>query len=699
MAQNSRAQSRSHHSPAISRRCLLQHAGAGLIPLGAAPWLVAAAPQTRPAIDPKALLPLNRYPHMVQEYFVRRVREAQEIGDRLRAGVKTREDAVRYVEEVRRKIADCFGPFPEKTPLEPKVTGVVERDTYRIEKVIFQSRPGFMVTANLYIPKGRQGPMPGVVGSCGHSANGKAAEAYQSFSQGLARLGYVVLIYDPLGQGERLQYPDEQFAKSRVGVGVQEHLLAGNQQFLVDEFIGAWRAWDGIRALDYLLTRPEVDPKHVGITGNSGGGTLTTWLCGVEQRWTMAAPACFVTTFLHNMENELPADTEQCPPRVLAQGLDHSDFLAAMAPKPVIILAQEKDFFDVRGAQEAYERLRKLYALLGAEQNIALHVGPQPHGYTIENREAMYRWFNRITGVSEAQKEPEITIEKDETLWCAPHGQVAELKSRSIVSYTRAKSQALAKQRQPLSGNELASAVAALLKMPKRPGAAPEFRILRNTGGRKHPRRFAATYAVQTEPGIQALVYMLTEEALQSRPPQGRPRAVLYVSHHSADAELREEPMVAQLLKDEPGEALFFACDVRGIGESRPDTCGKDTFLQPYGSDYFYAIHSVMLDQPYVGQRTHDVLRVIDFLAAQGIREVHLAGSGWGTLPATFAALLSPAVVQVTLKGAPASYAELAEAERYAWPLSSLVPGVLKSWDLPDCYRALAAAKKLRILE
>ena len=127
---------------------------------------------------------------------------------------------------------------------------------------------------------------------------------------------------------------------------------------------------------------------------------MTTWLCGVEQRWTMAAPACFVTTFRRNLENELPADTEQCPPKALALGLDHDDFLAALAPKPIIILAKEKDFFDVRGSPEAFARLKRLYGLLGAEENIALHVGPTEHGYTQENREAMYRWFNRVTGVS-----------------------------------------------------------------------------------------------------------------------------------------------------------------------------------------------------------------------------------------------------------------------------------------------------------
>ncbi|MGE0609339.1 MAG: alpha/beta hydrolase family protein, partial [Pirellulales bacterium] len=296
-----------------------------------------------------ALEPLNRFPRMVQEFLVAQVRRIEQAANEARDALQTTADAQTYVRGVQDRIRQCFGPEPERTPLNPRVTGVVDREEYTIEKVIFESRPGLLVTANLYIPKGRKFPLPGVVGSCGHSANGKAIDAYQSFVQSLARLGYVTLIFDPIGQGERMQYVDANW-QPRRGVGTSEHLHAGNQQVVVGEFFGAWRAWDGIRALDYLLTREEVDPRHVGITGNSGGGTMTTWLCGLEKRWTMAAPGCFVTTFRRNLENELPADTEQCPPRALALGLDHSDFLAAMAPKPVIILAKERDYFDARGA-------------------------------------------------------------------------------------------------------------------------------------------------------------------------------------------------------------------------------------------------------------------------------------------------------------------------------------------------------------
>ncbi len=473
---------------------------------------------------------------MVQEWFVEQVRQAERRKLNLTSQLKTKADAQAYVKSVQGKIRECFGPEPNRTPLAAWTTGVVDRETYTIEKVIFESRPHFPVTANLYLPKNITSPRPGVVGTCGHSTNGKAAEPYQSFAQGLAKQGYVCLIYDPIGQGERLQYVKEDLSP-KIGAGVAEHLHAGNQQFLVGEFLGMWRAWDGIRALDYLLSRKEVDPKHVGVTGNSGGGTMTTWLCGVESRWTMAAPACFVTTFRRNLENELPADTEQCPPKAIALNLDHDDFLAAMAPKPVIILAKEKDYFDVRGSEEAYRSLKHLYGLLGAEENIGLSIGPTYHGYSQENREAMYRWFNKVTEISEAQSEPALEIEKDETLQCSPHGQVAEMEAvRTVFHFTRDKAEELGKARGKVQGNALLASVRDVLKLPRTPEAAPDYRIYRYLGRRGYPSRFAISYAVETEPGIHAIVYRLSEEQLFSRPPKAGSKAILYVSHLSSDA-------------------------------------------------------------------------------------------------------------------------------------------------------------------
>lgn len=701
-------------TPDSPRREFLRRASLGLVGLPFAPAFLSTAPGARilaaapaaaspaPAattVAAPALAPLNRFPRMMQEWLVNQVRTVETQQNAKRAALKTQADAEAYVASVRERIRTSFGPEPEKTPLNARVTRTVERDTYRIEHVIFESRPGLLVTGNLYVPSGRTGQMPGVIGVCGHSLNGKAADAYQSFAQGLARLGYVCFIIDPIGQGERFQYLAEGTLKSRFSPGVSEHIQSGNQQALVGEFLGAWFAWDGIRALDYLLTRPEVDPRQIGLTGNSGGGTQTTWICGLDPRFTMAAPACFVTTFRRNAENELPADTEQCPPAVLALGLDHSDFLAAMAPKPVIIVAQEKDFFDVRGSVEAYERLKHLYTLLGKPENIQLHIGADYHGYSRENREAMYRFFNKVTGVSNVTTEPDLVIEKDETLWCTTSGQISELKPRTVASLTAESAKQLATQRPRLTGLKLVEAVKSTLKLHAQAlgTTVPDYRILRPSSGRKYPAKGSSTYAVETETGIQTLVTRLHDASLVSRPPQGGTRAILYVAHRSADAELRSEPLVAELV-GAAADAAVYACDVRGIGESQPDICGADQFLKPYGSDYFLAAHAIMLDRPYLGQKVGDLLRVITWLKAQGHQEIHLAGRGWGALAAAFSALLSPAVTQVTLKNALASYEVIATTEDYKWPYAALLPGVLKQFDLPDIYAALQN-KKLENLE
>ncbi|HUP41255.1 MAG TPA: hypothetical protein VM115_14115, partial [Vicinamibacterales bacterium] len=389
------------------------------------------------------------------------------------------------------------------------------------------------------------------------------------------------------------------------------------------------------------------------------------------------------------------ADMEQCPPKALALGLDHEDFLAALAPKPIIILAKEKDYFDARGNEAAYHRLRSLYRLLGAEDNIAYFVGPTYHGYSQENREAMYRWFNRCTGISDAKTEPTLVLEKDETLLSTPRGQVAELKSKTIYAFTQEKSRTLAKKRLDLDGAALAHTVAEVLRVPKGAGV-PEFRILRPLPDRRYPLRYALPYMVDTDPGVHAIVYRLTAEPLLSRPPRDTNTAILYVSHTSADEELRNERLVRELIEADP-HAAFYACDVRGIGDSEPQTTSL-TDRGEYSTDYFYASHALMLDYPYIGQRTFDVLRVLDWLNAWGYGQVHLAANGYGALPATFAALLSSHVVQVTLKHALRSYAEVAETRDYNWPLSALPPGILNSFDLPDCYRELKK-KNVRLID
>ena len=676
------------------RRSFLQLSAATATASQLAPFLAVAADDNTHEIPP-----MNRFPRMVHNYYLDQVIRAERRGLAKKEALKTKADAEAYVADVQKRIHACFAPFPQKkTPLNPRIVGVIERDTYSIEKLIYESRPGFLVTANIYVPKGLDHPLPAVVGTCGHSLNGKAEGAYQSFAQGLARLGYICLIYDPIGQGERSQYLQEN-GKDAVRLGTRQHNHIGNQQILVGEFFGTWRAWDGMCALDYLLTRDDVDPGRIGVTGNSGGGTMTTWLCGVEPRWSMAAPSCFVTTWRHNMENELPQDSEQCPPRALALGLDHDDFLAAMAPKPVVILPKEKDYFDIRGSFEAHRRLKHLYKLLGAGENVELKAGPTTHGFTQENRESMYRFFNQSIDGPEVEVEPEIVIEEDETLWCAPDGQVTNLKSRTVFDFTSAKAERLAAKRKPLTGKALADAVRSALRMPEQADSPPRARNLRPSSHKRgYPSPYFINYAVETEPGIQAIVTMLAEEAWASRPPQaaGKERVVLYVSHHSADAELRDEPLIQETIESADEGTKFFAVDVRGVGESLPGTTRSEP-LSYYGPDYFYTVYGNMLNRPYLGGKTHDLLRVIDWLSKFGYKQIHLVAKGWGTVPATFAAVLAPEVVQVTLKNAPTSYLDIATTEHYGWPNSIFLPGALRTFDLPECYEALKARQLVQI--
>lgn len=650
--------------------------------------------------------PLNRFPRTVQEYLVREVRKAEREATQRKLALSGREQAAAYVREVRSKIRECFGPLPERTPLAPRVTGALERDAYRIEKVIFESRPEFLVTANLYLPKGKgAGPFPAVLGLCGHSEDGKAYGPYQSFAQGLARLGFACLIIDPIGQGERLQYPTEDLKKSEHGAGVGEHLHGGNQQYLVGEFFGAWRAWDAIRGIDYLLSRPEVDGRHLGVTGNSGGGTMTTWVCGLDERITMAAPSCFVTTVRRNIENELPQDTEQCPPDVIRHRLDHDDFLAAIAPNPVVILAQSLDYFDVRGAREAYRRLRHLYEQFGAADKVRLHVGPEGHGMPAPARLAMYQTFCEAAGLPLPDAEPALTIEKDEDLWCTPQGQVAPLGSKPMHVFTAEKAHTLVRRERP-EGEPLQAAVMETLRLydsfarvtqPGQTARAPAFRVLRPYGDRGYPRPQATTYAVETEPGIFAITYRLDEKALYAAPPRSEQPAILYVSHRSADAELRSEPLLKEVIDASP-EATFYACDVRGIGESQPVAAEENSFLSAYGSDYMHAAYSLMLGRPALGLRTFDVLQVIDWIHSFGHPSVHLVAKGWGAIPAALAAVLSLGVDRVTLKNALTSYLDVATTAKYAWPLALLPPGLLARFDLPDCYAELEA-RQLRLID
>ncbi len=550
------------------------------------------------------------------------------------------------------------------------------------------------MTANVYVPKG-DGPFPVVLGTCGHSNDGKAEPAYQMFAAALARQGFVTMIYDPVSQGERHQYEHLNTKAAPYGP-VYEHQYEGHQLHLTGDYLGTWRTWDGIRGLDYLLSRNDADKSTVGVTGNSGGGTLTTFLTAFDGRITMAAPSCFVTTTLRNLENELPADSEQYPPGMLAAGLDIADFYIAYAPRPTILLSQKHDFFDCRGMLEIYDELKRIYRLLGAEDNILYFFGPDQHGYTRSNREAMVNFFCQTAGIKAPSREPQITTFKLEQIAAAPGAKVSNWQgNRFLYELNAERASQLAEARPNVTEASLQRDINKVLGLSKR-SSTLDYRILRPAGNPSlHPYEAVWRYGIETEPGIQAILQIWDGPVSRKN---NLPRAdlpalsnpTLYVPDQSSLSD-----MTSGIVADD--SSSIFAVDLRGFGESTPLGGLEPDTYGPAGTDYMISGFGVMLDQSYLGRRVHDLLCVLDVIQTAGNKDIHLIGRGNGAIIATFAALLHSNVRRVTLINTLLSYDQLAQKPLYSWALSSLPRSVLRYFDLPDCYRALAA-KQLKLL-
>ena len=628
----------------------------------------------------------NGYQQMVLEYYVGNVRSSSSYQDVNLKCIENRDEAIDYQNKIKKAIKSAFSPRPRKTPLNPKTTGMLQRNGYRIEKILFESRPNCLVSANLYVPDNINNSAPGVIATCGHSEDGKACNLYQAFCQRLVHSGFVVLIYDPFNQGERDQYALLS-ERDPVKSCCPAHNMMGKQLELLGEFFGMWRVWDGIRALDYLLTRPEVDPSKIGLTGNSGGGTLTTWLWAVEDRFTMAAPGCFVTTFLHNLENELPADCEQYPPGVIGAGLEMSDFFIAQAPKPVILLGQKYDFFDRRGILEAYDDIRKFYKVLKApKENANCFIGPQDHGYSVHNQEAMVDFFCYHAGMKPVKvNETEVLDEKE--LYATTDGNVIRDGSKPIYEMIANQADDLATKRKPLDIKTLKKRLMKLLNLSIS-NDVPYYRILRPT---HIEGQTFARYAIETEDNIQAIMKKRMEKPQYSYTLDVNEVVHLYLPHLSSEEDIKNDPLVISLKKSHE----LYALDVRGLGESMPEDISQ--FLQPYGMDYMFHGYGILLDESYLGRRIFDALSVIRLLENEGAKEIHLYGRGQGAIIALFTGVINDNITSVTLKNAPESYDSWVHSPLVSWPSANFLRGVLKKFDLPDCMKIIE--DKLTIFE
>jgi len=338
------------------------------------------------------------------------------------AGIKDTAAAEARKKAVREKVLALIGGLPDyRGPLRPRVTKTTPRDGYVIENVMFDSLPDYVVTANLYRPD-RPGRHPAILMSMGHWDSGKAAG--QLLSVNLARRGFVVLAYDPVGQGERQQAFDPRFGRSLIGGPTDQHFSNGAAAILMGQALSRYFIHDGMRAIDYLVSRPEVDPDRIGATGCSGGGTQTTYISALDPRVKAAAVNCYMNSFQTLFAGSI-GDSEQSVPGFLAAGLDQTDYVELFAPKPWLITSTEDDFFTPPGARQVFEEAQRWYLLFDAKDSVKWVVGPGGHGTPKVNRDAIYEWMDRWLAKGQARPMAEVTdLLPDQALWVTKTGQV-----------------------------------------------------------------------------------------------------------------------------------------------------------------------------------------------------------------------------------------------------------------------------------
>ena len=356
--------------------------------------------------------------------------------------IRDEKDLLRAQAAVRQKLLQMIGGLPtDKTALHPRVTGRIQRDGYSIEKLIFESLPGVYVSALVYAPNDHATKHPAVLVPAGHATNGKVN--YQALSQRLVSRGYVVISWDPVGQGERSQFWDAKAGKSRYNLVCAEHAVMGNLAYLAGANLARWEIWDGMRAVDYLLTRPDVDGERINITGTSGGGFQTALIAALDPRIKVAVPSCFISALPMRVANRIFVDPDSDPEQdlygMISDGVDHPGLLLLMYPRPVMVAAAVLDFFPIEGARKTFREARELFERFGHGDRIAMVEGYHQHQFSPENQEAALGFLDRFNHMPIRHGLPNTNELPDKDLLCTQSGQVMldQRDARSLMEVIR----------------------------------------------------------------------------------------------------------------------------------------------------------------------------------------------------------------------------------------------------------------------
>ena len=318
--------------------------------------------------------------------------ETQKLTDNAFADINSLEDWTSRKAEYRRQLFEMLGmdPMPERTPLEATVVGKLDEEEFFVERLHFQSRPGMYVGANLYVPKKRSGPAPAILYVCGHGSsrtdgisNGNKVR-YQHHGSWFARNGYVCLIVDTIQLGEFPGIHHGTYREKMWWWNSRGYSSAGAE------------AWNSIRALDYLESRPEVDKDRMGVTGRSGGGAHSWYVAALDERIKAAVPVAGITSLHNHVVDGCVEGHCDCMYMVNTYRWDYPLIAALVAPRPLLISNTDKDrIFPLDGVIDVYGKTRKIYELYDAKDKLGLHITEGPHKDTQELRVHAMRWMNR----------------------------------------------------------------------------------------------------------------------------------------------------------------------------------------------------------------------------------------------------------------------------------------------------------------
>jgi len=601
---------------------------------------------------------------------------------------------IRTVEEwkerqqfIEKVLTDITGPFPEKKPLNSKTVKVIDKTSYRIEHVIYESQPGFYVTSSLFIPRGtkKNRNTPAIIYCSGHSAEGYRSPVYLQVILNLVSKGFIVFAFDPVGQGERLEYFDPETGKSKVGGPTREHSYPGAQALISGRSQALYMIWDGIRAVDYLLERKEVDPARIGITGRSGGGTQSAYIAAYDRRILAAAPENYITNYTRLLQSIGPQDAEQNLSNLIAKGLDHPDFLMVRAPKPALMITTSEDMFSIQGAVETEKEVSEIYRAMGHSANFRRTEDDAGHASTRKNREAMYAFFRKHLNNPGDTSDIETTLPDPDEMKVTTTGQIStSLESKTVFLLNRdlsvkeqMRTDSLRKNYQEFTPEAVS---AARILSGYREPARPENPVL--TGRIIREGYTVEKFFVKGE-GNYVIPYLLF------RPDNAPGKYMIYLHPEGKSVESHPGGEIEKFVKN---GYVVLAPDLPGSGEAKTDVLKGDAYFDGISHNIWYA--SMLTGRSITGILAGDVTRLVNIIRTED-SNAGIGGFARGELSAVLlhAAAFTKSFESVTLVEPLSSYTSIVMNRYYDQKyIPSAVPGALKAYDLPDLAASLAPA-------